>query len=513
MVSASSHEHQHIIDLIDEASSFVILASPFVRRDRVLQRAIARAVARGVYVKVICRPGQDACLERVADWCDVTTVERFHAKVYANEATALAGSLNLRSPGRTASVEASQTVHRCDDETAYLDLLEAIQQIRDQGTREAEPADEARLQTVADMILRPRPSSYCVHCGQGLRSAGDDDSPSWMCGRCEAHAFANNVAAYSHTSFCHQCGCASERPWSQFLCPDCYRHCRAARPARWRVEFSHGRLSAQLPASWSETAARSPRIAGHPIKGVRRAVAARVHRLAGERCVRSTLRTAEGGISLAASLISVLPGDSDLWSGVRHLVVERSKRPPNPLPSGSTESRIQLDVCAEEDVRGPDHWVGSEPLAEWDVTLAAAPDGLSGPKLTAVAARPRAPHLLEERTPLGLEIVVAGPAGSDFNLVRWTLGSLVWFVAAAHQIDPGPPPNKEAAPLWAKVTERISKPGALGPARIETDGRTLEVRGARVGELGLIRAERQEHELEHWKVTARLTRLQARSLH
>ncbi len=442
-----------IIGLIDRAQRLVVLVTPFLRVSRELRLAIARAVARGVQVRLIARGPRDrprdeelALFEELE--ADVLLVPRLHLKAYLSESEAISTSANLTRESVGASLESGFLFSRAEDPEGWNGVFEIWHRTEDDHARnnEEEPtaignllADPRELADAGDLAAQEQ-HRYCIVCGGTASVEGD----VVVCLRCWATAIAEERSDRpipgAHCTACNgPWRGTDERP----LCSPCYRrdqdrHDR--RPARWLVQATSGSVELWwLRPKLDAEAVLDP--ARERVAAVRRRDA-----LLGE------------GRWMTATLTSLAPQPVEVWKEAERglgpetvdgVVVERvpaRQMPPGPEhPTLGGVDVTHLRYTRHQARQHPSHWIAGDRLATWDTALPASKLPATGvPALwlwrVLLASRSTplfGPILDAGRAHLLVELDLAGPAeerpkwlGVAGGLLRAMVSSLHSFPAA-----------------------------------------------------------------------------------
>ena len=122
-----------IFALIKNAKKSLYLMSPYNRHPHQLKTRLTEAIDREVRVTILYRDEKDqregvAYLERLG--AKVLPVKWLHSKIYINESTALASSMNLLDSSFNNSSEFCLRVDKWNDEQLYNQLAEYVKGIR-----------------------------------------------------------------------------------------------------------------------------------------------------------------------------------------------------------------------------------------------------------------------------------------------------------------------------------------------------------------------------------------------
>ena len=231
-----------IFKLIRDAKASLCLVSPYNKHPQQLRERLTEAIERGVRVTILYRDDKDqregvTYLEGLG--ATVLPVEWLHSKIYMNESTALASSMNLLDSSFNNSAEFSIRIDKAHDDSLYDQLAEYIERIRrraerpNPATREkptpAKVATPRRAPAKAPAKSAPPPRSarkapvasatgYCIRCGVGIpinpeKPLCANDYKSW-------NRYQN--PDYEE-KYCHSCGREHDTSVAKPLCRRCWR--------------------------------------------------------------------------------------------------------------------------------------------------------------------------------------------------------------------------------------------------------------------------------------------------
>ncbi len=234
-----------IFGLIRDAKSSLYLVSPYNRHPQQLRMRLTEAIDRGVNVTMLYRDDKDqregvTYLDELG--ATVLPVEWLHSKVYMNESTALASSMNLLDSSFNNS---SEFCIRIDKASAgngrlYDQLAQYVQSILSHAERRNPTATPEKPAAPNAAAPKPAPANkttrsarpprsapkaaavgakgHCIRCGKRIPLDPDkplctDDYRSW-----------NRYKNFDHEEkFCHQCGEEHETSMARPLCRRCWR--------------------------------------------------------------------------------------------------------------------------------------------------------------------------------------------------------------------------------------------------------------------------------------------------
>ncbi len=243
-----------IVDIVNEANSFVILVSPYVKPWRKLVGAVEQACSRNVMVHVIVRYGDDvhhpdkhikdaAKLAQVG--ATIYALKNLHAKIYANETHILYTSMNLVEGSFTSSFEQGVLCTAKHEKNVYQKGMAYIQDLTREATavNGGTPQKQPNVKTVIEVVKtlrtvakssqknksnsKPTPKSrkhkdskngYCIRCGDQL--SFNLDKP--LCSGCYREWAQYQNPSYTE-EFCHICGDPADTSLEKPACYTCYR--------------------------------------------------------------------------------------------------------------------------------------------------------------------------------------------------------------------------------------------------------------------------------------------------
>ena len=232
-----------IFKLIREAKASLYLVSPYSKHPQQLRERLTEAIERGVSVTIFYRDEKDqregvTYLEDLG--ATVLPVEWLHSKIYINEATALASSMNLLDSSFNNSSEFSVRIDKAHDDSLYNQLAEYVDRLRRRAQRRGLlPAGEKA--TPAKVAApKPAPTKTTAKSAPGLRSARKASAASarGYCIRCrvgvpsnpEKPLCADDYKSWNRfqnpdydENYCHSCGKEHDTSMAKPLCRRCWR--------------------------------------------------------------------------------------------------------------------------------------------------------------------------------------------------------------------------------------------------------------------------------------------------
>jgi phosphatidylserine/phosphatidylglycerophosphate/cardiolipin synthase-like enzyme len=230
-VNAPGAVHR-IQELIDDAESFVILVSPFLKVAPNIIERIHGADRRGV--KVVITYGKEEKLaaeveKLLADVENLTLryYQDLHAKCYANEKGMVITSMNLYEFSQR---NREMGVYVTAEEEVYNKAIREVRQILDYSQKKSLSKVSRIARSIKNTLLgsppvwqsKPR-QGVCIRCAEPRRV--NPNSP--LCDHCyNTWAFFGN--ADFPERFCHSCGEEADTSYARPLCRPCFRARRAA---------------------------------------------------------------------------------------------------------------------------------------------------------------------------------------------------------------------------------------------------------------------------------------------
>ena len=232
-----------IFGLIRSAKEFLYLVSPYNKHPQHLRELLTAAIHRGVRVTLLYRDDKEQhegvrYLEQ--EGAKVLPVKWLHSKIYMNESTALASSMNLLDSSFNNSSEFCFRIDFANNGPLYHELVEYVKDIRSRGERRNPSAatDKSTPAKTAAKSAPPPPRSapkaaaagatgHCIRCGVGIplnpeEPLCDKHYKTWK--RYQDRDYEEN--------YCHLCGEEHNTSMAKPLCRKCWRGPRLAADPR-----------------------------------------------------------------------------------------------------------------------------------------------------------------------------------------------------------------------------------------------------------------------------------------
>ena len=213
-----------LLKIIGDARQRLTLVSPFNKHWGHLRRAIASAEQRGVDVTVYYRADE---ANPMAEHPSITAVpvRMLHAKIYANETTALISSMNLVETSALYSRDVGILV---TDPALRRQIDGFVRSLWDSVDTESPPGSSAnnghgnatrmhRVSTAADIAAVLDIEGHCIECGANI--SFDPDKP--LCFQCYSRHGRTGVH-----NVCHKCNDSHRTLLNEPFC----RVCAAEQP-------------------------------------------------------------------------------------------------------------------------------------------------------------------------------------------------------------------------------------------------------------------------------------------
>ena len=230
-----------IFGLIRDSKSWLYLVSPYNRHPQQLRELLTQAIERGVSVTMLYRDDKDqregvTYLEDLS--ATVLPVEWLHSKVYMNESTALASSMNLLDSSFNNSSEFCIRIDKMSNVRLYDQLDDYVQAIHTRAKRRNPTASPQKPTPSRDTAPNPAPAKsepnwprpprgatktttvsstgHCIRCGVSIllnpeRPFCPDHFRTWN--RFKKSDYVEN--------YCHRCGGENETSKAEPLCVSC----------------------------------------------------------------------------------------------------------------------------------------------------------------------------------------------------------------------------------------------------------------------------------------------------
>ena len=203
-----------IYKLIRSARESLYLVSPYNKHTQHLRTLLREAIEDNVQVTMLYRDDKDqreevTYLERLG--ATVLPVRWLHSKIYMNESTALASSMNLVESSFNNSLEFCIRIGKGNSGPLYNQLAEYVNLIQSRAERQSfsPTPDKFRPAKAA-----ARATGYCIRCGVGI--ALNPEKP--FCLKC-FHSWDKDPN--SPEKHCHHCGKERKPTFVEPLCSLC----------------------------------------------------------------------------------------------------------------------------------------------------------------------------------------------------------------------------------------------------------------------------------------------------
>ena len=232
-----------IFGVIRDAKAWLCLVSPYNKHPHQLQELLIEAIERGVRVTMLYRDERDqregvTYLERLE--ATVLPVKWLHSKVYMNESTALASSMNLLDSSFNNSSEFCIRIDKASNGRLYDQLDEYLERIQSRAERRSPTATPEKPAPAKITARKPAPpkattksarpprgapkaaassaAGHCIRCG--VRIQLDPKEPF-----CAEHL--RNWKRYKNPdyeeNYCHQCGEEHDTSMAKPRCRSCWQ--------------------------------------------------------------------------------------------------------------------------------------------------------------------------------------------------------------------------------------------------------------------------------------------------
>ncbi len=483
--ASGTRVHDEVVKLVEDSRDYLVLITPWLHLWSELERALARAVLRGVRVQVITRPPsrmQDAeHVQRLEDLeVAIAHSPGMHEKQYLSERAAIHGSANLVRSAVGRSTESVLIFDRDLDPEGWCMVYDLWHQVLD---------DDAR-RTSGDHLVTGAPpaqpqANYCVRCKAPawLRNGGAEDAVDQhvLCLRCRAEAITQGKDWRKlRGTWCTACRKEASVSVSRPRCTACFErdvlgHGRT--PQAWHVSGSTNAVRL-----WTTTALDSGHLLS-PDREPRTAVSRRW----------PTMMTRAG--SLVATIVTpdkqklnplhvALPEHEDFYDPYDCLVVQRGGSSASVgCPEVPELSRVNhLSYVAGGKDSLPDLWDEPDVLCSWDLRPKDGGPGVDPmkpflsqagiPFLRGARKRTDVDPVNLRQVFLRVDLVFQMPE-HPMRRRRWLVNEIVEILLASqHSYD-----EAELAVLMSGVPDpgrseviaTLTTPGPLGPATFRRD--------------------------------------------
>ncbi len=212
-----------LMQIVSEARQRLTLVSPYNRHWGHLRREILAAQQRGVEVTVYYRADEQSPFAE-HDSITAVPVRMLHAKIYANESTALVSSMNLIEASAMYSRDVGLLVR---DAALRREIDAFIRSLWDNVDTETPPRTASngsgsasrlhRVSTANDIAEVIDIAGFCIECA--VEVSFDTGKP--LCPQCYSRHGRNGIHRV-----CHQCGESHRTLLNEPLC----RACAAEQP-------------------------------------------------------------------------------------------------------------------------------------------------------------------------------------------------------------------------------------------------------------------------------------------
>ena len=235
-----------IFKVIRDAKKSLRIVSPYNKHPQQLRELLIDAIERKVRVTILYRDDDDkdqregvAYLEDLG--AKVLPVKWLHSKIYINESTALASSMNLLDSSFNNSAEFSLRIDKDYDDALYEQLAKYVKRLRKRAERQGAsaarekptfakaPATKKRApanataksaspRRTARKAAAASATSYCIRCGAGILF--NPEKP--LCAKDYRSWSRYNDPDYPENN-CHSCGEKHDTSVAKPLCRRCWR--------------------------------------------------------------------------------------------------------------------------------------------------------------------------------------------------------------------------------------------------------------------------------------------------
>ena len=232
-----------IFRLIRGAEASLYLVSPYNKHPQQLRELLKEAIEREVHVTMLYRDEKDqregvTYIEHLG--AKVLPVEWLHSKIYMNESTALASSMNLLDSSFNNSSEFCIRIDKTNNGPLYDQLAKYVKQIQLRAERRNPSATPEKSTPAKASAPKPVPAKAAAKSAPPPRSAPKSAAASATghCIRCgvgiprnpEKPLCVNHYKIWNRyqepdyeENYCHLCGEEHDTSMDKPLCRRCWR--------------------------------------------------------------------------------------------------------------------------------------------------------------------------------------------------------------------------------------------------------------------------------------------------
>lgn len=210
-----------VLSVIDEATKYVIVVTPYLKLWGHARYAIERALKRGVDVKFLLRADFDDLGGESVQWLSsigvkIQVVERLHAKIFLNEERIIVTSMNLHSSSSQDSLEVALLITNSREQQILRHYV--FESLQGMATGiENLILSQTPKHSASTKVSGVGTVGYCIRCG--ISVGLDINHP--LCDGCY-----DKWAEWENEDYpeemCHICGQPSDVSYAKPLCTACY---------------------------------------------------------------------------------------------------------------------------------------------------------------------------------------------------------------------------------------------------------------------------------------------------
>jgi hypothetical protein len=214
----------HVENIIIEATSNLILISPYLKRSKTLFERLKDASDRGVKIGIVygkdeLKPNEKNSIAELK--CDLFFFENLHAKCYCNERKMVITSMNMYEFSEKTNREMGVLIDNTMDEQLYSKAFKEVQSILKSAEIIPNKKVERRFSSHINKDTEngfPPSIGYCIRCEKRIPF----ESAKPYCPDCYSVWAEYSNSSYEET-VCHCCGEFESTTMEKPVCYSCFK--------------------------------------------------------------------------------------------------------------------------------------------------------------------------------------------------------------------------------------------------------------------------------------------------